>query len=50
MAQVVTLRPSTAKEPPTPALSARGSHPVPAIGPLIFQGSKSLFTELAITT
>ncbi|WZZ49253.1 hypothetical protein YC2023_049360 [Brassica napus] len=43
-------RPPRATEPHTPAFSACVSHPVPAIGSLIFQGSKSLFTELAITT
>uniref|UniRef100_A0A0D3E0U6 Uncharacterized protein n=1 Tax=Brassica oleracea var. oleracea TaxID=109376 RepID=A0A0D3E0U6_BRAOL len=45
-----TLRPSTANGPPTPVLSVRGSHPVPTVGPLIFQSSESLFIDHAITT
>ncbi|WZZ89606.1 hypothetical protein YC2023_118185 [Brassica napus] len=43
-------RPPTANEPPTPALSAHGPHPIPTVGALMFHGSKSLFTDHAITT
>ena len=34
--KLVTPRPPTANGPPTPTLSARGPHPVPAVGLLIF--------------
>ena len=44
------VRSSAANRPPTPALSARGSHPVSTVGALVFQGSKSLFTKHAIIT
>ncbi|WZZ70187.1 hypothetical protein YC2023_081557 [Brassica napus] len=45
----VTPRLPTDNGPPTPALSARGLHPVPTVGALIFQSLKVLFTDPTIT-
>ena len=47
---LVTPCPCTANGPATPALSARGSHSVPMVGALIFQGPKDLFTDPEINT
>ncbi|CAN6852137.1 unnamed protein product [Brassica oleracea var. botrytis] len=39
--EAVPSRPSTANEPPTPALSVRGPHPIPTAGPLIFTDAQN---------